>query len=360
MGRTPRRRRRSQNERGETEDREFRSLNTDYAENKNQSGIEIPTVNQTLQSQRSTFAWDKINWADWGEPQINGDNYPNGEAGFASLIHGPTAFDNPIDEWYVYWSEDSGQAIRLHTTDSLWSEWTEYGIVFDTNDHNTNQIATPWVIIDPNRDRVNLYYHYLEGGGRQPSSLATADGSGDGTSFTRVIDEIANDNTNAGFNRDYHSYFKCVNIGGIFYGAYFSADGNGSGIGTAWSRDGEYFVTEGCAFGNRQWQDYDAQGAYGGFPTPVEINNEVYLLYSDYGTGNSHALRWEDRLKSVDQSGDVVYSAPDWDIDNRTVVFGDWAVDDGHLVMIYHLHETGGGKARDIGMARVPLGEVSV
>lgn len=185
---------------------------------------------------RPPTAWTKL-----VEPLIAGTADTHGQAGYPTLFHAGRHLTHPIAEWYLYWSGHDGGGIRLHVADQLLGPWRSNGVVFDADDAipASDHVASPSAIWDPQRDRLNLYYHrgYNPGDGyRQDTALAV---STDGESFD-LRDPIIVAPMDGSWDARERSYFRVVTVGGTFVGVYQGRDrgGNDPGIGYAWSRDG--------------------------------------------------------------------------------------------------------------------------
>lgn len=129
-----------------------------------------------------------------------------------SLIRAPDWVDNPLARYYLYFSHHKGDHIRLAYADSLLGEWTVYGpgalplkdslfpvekpslasfTEAQQNQFNAQRaagldflyahIASPEVMIEPQKREIRLYYHGMLETGAQATRVAVSD---DGLNFT--------------------------------------------------------------------------------------------------------------------------------------------------------------------------------
>ena len=221
-------------------------------------------------------------WTKADGPLIAGAVDTHEQAGYPTLFHAGSHLPDPIAEWYLYWSGHDGGGIRLHVAEDILGPWRAHGVVFDADDAipASDHVASPSAIWDPDRDRLNLYYHrgYNPGGGyRQDTALAV---SSDGESFDLRGPVIVAPMDGSWDARE-RSYFRVVRIGGTFVGVYQGRDrgGNDPGIGYAWSRDGvDWHTLAHPLFYNRHVSGADPRTFRHGSPSLTTFDRSLYVL----------------------------------------------------------------------------------
>jgi hypothetical protein len=182
----------------------------------------------TVTSKTKLFDSDDLSWTS--EPIY-----------WPCVIEAGEVFDNPLSNWYMYYSEDhtSGAIGLRHADDPLDpTDWTDEGPVFDAH---SGQDETPWAVYDPANSRLNLYYH-AQIGTTQKTGLATTATSNDGTSFTDqgvVIDTPSNT------PGDGHTgYARVYRFGRDWIAYHLMGGGNYPRYGVSYSRDGVNWTTD--------------------------------------------------------------------------------------------------------------------
>jgi len=324
------------------------SLNT-----KNFSGIEIMPHQPKMQAYKTNFSWSAISWEDKGSAIID-ESGVTGQSSYPTCIHAGSVFQSAIDDWYIYWSTHDYNNIHLSTAPSPWGPWTYYGDVF--SDTEGNQTASPSVLVDPDNNRLNLYYHVNPSGvdrrGQLTKLATTADLTGNGTSFSIVGDALISDQ-NGNWDDDEISYMKVYRLGPSFIGVYQGRDQYQSapGIGVAFSDDGEnWWAEKEPAFDNAQWQNYDPQEYTGGTPCLAYLANTLWLCWNDKTTNNAYAYPFEYRHHPV-ESPYKIYGASDISWGSGYVSVQDFVSDGEYLYLIY-------GHGGVIGITRTELGGI--
>lgn len=103
-----------------------------------------------------------------------------------SLIEVPSWVDNPLGNYYLYFSHKHGNYIRLAYADKLTGEWNIYdpGTLRIKETPFVGHIASPDVHVDHDREVIRLYYH----------------------GETRVRDLIARDGSDRPYRSDHYHY----------------------------------------------------------------------------------------------------------------------------------------------------------
>lgn len=236
-------------------------------------------------------------WTKLDSPVVTGTSDTYEQAAFPSLFHAGRHLDDPIGEWYLYWSGHDGGGVRLHYADDLLGEWTRYGDnpLFDVSDvGGGDHVASPSAVWDPSNGRLNLYYHrgYPEARThprfRQETELATSTG---GTSFTKRT-SVLRCPYDGSWDEQERSYLRVKRNGGTYVGVYQGRDdeNNNPGVGYAWSRDGESWETLAHPLWyNRHIRDYDPRTFQQGSPVLVAFGGSAYVLLS-YGGPTSRSI----------------------------------------------------------------------
>lgn len=328
---------------------------------------EVQPTSGALQSQKNWWSWPDIPWEDKGQAIIDGSSLGSTSsdgASYPTVIDASAVFDNPLDNYYIYWSgHDSPTGIHLTTAPSLWGPWTLHGEVLpDTTApfSGGGHIASPSAVYDPERDRLNLYVHTnmndVSGGAGQSSYLYTTPETGDGASNYTYQNQVLKSENDDTWDCNQQTYFEVRRVNGSWWGVYQGRDDEGGavGIGVAHSFDGVNWTTEPTpAFDNTQWGSYDPRGFNGGSPTLSVVGGEPYIHHNDRLNGDSLALPFEDRDKAMFQTGEVVYSIPSWaPASANSVGAYDFMNDEEYLYMFYLIGADG---ALRIGEARAPI-----
>ncbi|QLH80994.1 hypothetical protein [Halosimplex pelagicum] len=325
------------------------------------SGVDAQPHQPRYQSYKSDFSWQDISWEDKGGPIIDGSGPGDGEAAWPTVIHAASVLDNSYDDWYCYWSTHDRNYIALSTAPSPWGPWSYHGKVL--SDSEGSQTASPSVVFDPERGRLNLYYHvdpdFTTGGaGKQYTKLATAASTGNGTSFT-IQGAALDAPEDANWDGHERSYMSVVRRGKRFIGVYQGRDkaNNIKGIGLCHSIDGETFVKSQSqpAWDNTQWAGYDPTIPQGGSPALSLVGGHLTIHYADFQAAEARALPYESADAALLQGGETVYTAPAWTDSGDTVVAQDFVSDGEYLYLVYFATPTD-GVDNEIGVARAELG----
>jgi hypothetical protein len=323
------------------------------------SGVESQPHQPELNAYKSRFSWSDIPWEDKGEAIIDG-SATGVEAAWPTIIHS-SVFDNPIDDWYCYWSTHNENYLGLSTAPNPWGPWTFHSEVF--SDPEGGQTASPSAVVVPEDSRLNLYYHVdpnFGSGGSQFTKLATTPLSGDGTSFTiqKPVLECPKDGR---WDDRERSYLKCVRKGRKFVAVYQGRDTslNIKGIGVAESFNGEQFhkTQKNPAYDNTQWDNpspsFTTQGVS---PSLSHLGGQLTIHYGDNIENVARALPYQDHDKALFESGEVVYEPPAWFGSGDYPNVQDFVADKEYVYMIYYREPNNAD--REIGVARVPQGEI--
>jgi len=322
------------------------------------SAVEAKPAQPRYQSYKSAFSWQVINWEDNGSAIIDGSSTGDNDAAWPSILHADSVLDSPIDDWYCYWSTHDQNYIALHTAPSPWGPWTYQSQVH--SDTEGSQTASPWAVFDPERDRINLYYHtdpnFSGTSGRQHTRLATAASTGDGTSFSTVgtVLEAPRDGT---WDEQERSYMRGVRVGRTFVAAYQGRDrqNNAKGIGLARSFDGEDFekIQPQPAFDNAHWASNPWEpNTQGAAPSISLLGGELFVHFNDRTAVESRVLPLRDADAGLDQEAETVYTQQAWQ--SGTPAVQEFVSDGQYLYLVYY-DETNAAD-RSVGIARAELG----
>lgn len=106
-----------------------------------------------------------------------------------SVIRAPRWVDEPLARYYMYFAHHRGSYIRLATADDLRGPWTVHspGTLHIDDTRFDGHIASPDVHVDPESERIRLYFHgccgqfqHAGGTSSQTTDVAT---SNDGLDF---------------------------------------------------------------------------------------------------------------------------------------------------------------------------------
>jgi len=345
------------------------SVSTDSATSTGLSASLAPPSSENLIAQKTPFSWTAIDWEDKGGAIIDGSANPdNAQAGYVGVIPG-SVFGNPLDNWYFFWSGDNPSDILLSTAPTLWpskSDVTYQGVLIERDNLSVtaSHLASPWPVLDPKNDRINLYYHRGAGGlPGQVTDLATIPLSGDGTNASR--DQLViKSQLNGRFDAQERSYLAVERTANGYVGVYNGRDQddflNAPGIAVARSVDGrEWTVEPTPAFDGMQFGSFDPQKNNGGIPGLFRLGGELHVTYYDVDAGEARVLPFSQRHTATFAEGETVMGLPSWDttggsgtpVINEVVAYG------GYLYLLYHLHD--GGGASEIGVKRANLGDLA-
>lgn len=107
-----------------------------------------------------------------------------------SLIRVPPWVEKPLGAYYLYFADHRGTYIRLAYADRLEGPWKIYrpGTLPLADSYFTDHIASPEVVVDPERRQIRMYYHGLTPGeGAQHTRVAL---SPDGLRFTALREPV--------------------------------------------------------------------------------------------------------------------------------------------------------------------------
>lgn len=333
------------------------NLEANSATIQNISGSIIAPNATTLQNQKRDWSWENIEWEDKGGPIIDHStsSSPDG-ATYPTILNAGVALDNPIDQYYMYWSgHDTPCGMELSTAPHPWGPWTFHSTVIPGDQFGGGHVASPSALVDPSNDRLNLYVHSNDDG--QQSYLMAAPLTGDGTTFTEVSTVLACpfDST---WDEQERSYLKVRRIGTTYWGVYQGRDvsNNIPGIGVCYSFDGETWQTDASpAFDNTQWMDYQPRSYQGGSPSLSTVGNIPYIHYGDRGDPSAaRALPLADKDRALFQPGEEVMTVPSWSSSSGINVHEFWT-DEQYIYAYYYVAE---GLETEIGVARAELGGI--
>jgi len=337
--------------------RGFKSVNTDRTRSNSVAGVIGGPHQKTLQTQYSRFSWANLSWEDKGEAIIDGSSL-DGSAGYPCFTHGPSLVDNPIDEWYCYWSGHNDNGIVLSTAPELWGPWTSQGSVL--SDGAGTQTASPWVIPEISNTNLRLYYHSDEVPlpGSQQTKYATASATGDGTSWTIQGPTLEPNSRSSEWDRTERTYTKVYREGNEWLAVYQGRDdgSNAAGIGVAWSDDGLNWTTETTpAYLNNQFDGADHSTFLGGSPALSTFGGRRDILYSDTTAEEIRVAPFDARDRPLN-TAETVFGVPSW-ASGPSVHPAAPIIDGQYLYLGYGVGD-GSSDNLNIGMARTELKDV--
>lgn len=159
-----------------------------------------------------------------------------------SLIRASNHITNPINEYYLYFSEDhtQGSQIGLATAPTPAGPFTDHGPVF-RDPESSSQTETPSLIYNDSTEKLYMYYHgnYSDtDGSNQKTALAT---SSEGLNWSKYGIVISVPPSAPG---DGHTgYFRPRKLNGRWHGYHLVGGTSNPTFGWSWSDDGKDWTT---------------------------------------------------------------------------------------------------------------------
>lgn len=296
-------------------------------------------------------------------PLIGGDGIDH--AGFVSAFHASAYLQNPLDEWYLYWTGHDDKSISLSSTSDLIdpSAYTHHGTVLHSDNITgvSGHIASPSVIWNEANGALDMFYHGVKtvnGRNVQYTRVATSP-DGETWSDEQTVLDAPGDGV---WDGDERTYLRVMRQGDGYIGVYQGRDeGANPGIGYAWSDDGRNWSTLDHPLFYNQHLDsvvgsYDVSTFQHGSPTLTEWGGQLWVLESirpSSGTGEIYAVPLSDVEQQSATPIRLFGPSESWELDRNgapTVVFAD-----GKMIVLYHTVASG-ATTEHVGAAYTDLG----